>query len=192
MVVRIKQNKTSKCFCRKPGPCRASIEYMLVLMMKVVMMFSIYSQSEDFPESFWCGISCHAVFDNRHSWPWFLCYLYYLQNESLFRGITEMCPNTYISFKVNDLWVLKYVYTYVTITTSKIISLSITPRVCLYPFGIPPSLSPPLFLSRQSLTCFLTEFSWGILKHTGVSAFSIWQSISFCFPLKFYYMLNFF
>ena len=22
----------------------------------------IYSQSEDFPESFWCGISCHAVF----------------------------------------------------------------------------------------------------------------------------------
>ena len=152
----------------------------------------IYSESEDFPESFWCGISCHAVFDNPCSWPWFLCYLYYWQNEPLFRGITEMCPQAHIIFKVNDLWVLKYVYTHVTITTSKIISLSITPRVCLYPFGITPSFSPPLFLSRQSLTCFLTEISWGILRHTGVSVFSFWQSTSFCFPLKFYYILNFF
>ena len=62
--MRIKQNKTSKCFYRKPGPCRASIEYMLVLMLKVVMMFRFIHSLKIFLNHF--GVASRAMlsFDN--------------------------------------------------------------------------------------------------------------------------------
>lgn len=111
---------------------------MVMLEKKVIMIFRRYSEPEGSPESLWRDISwCHGS-----PWPWTLWYLHYWREMSLFsvwRYNLSTLKCTHLRWII--WWVLKRVYTHETLTTVKIISISITLKSSLGPLGHPlPSL----------------------------------------------------